>query len=171
MGGNIECNIPRLFYSLRVVVARLEVLPPLEGLDLLGALQAPEGAVLPEEGRLPGEEDDDVEEVLPVVAEGVGGHVRGEVKVRPGDHVEELAVVAQHLQPRSELCAPLQYVLFRMRLRAGYMVSIPDITNFLSVTCLRSRICLAGDPCFHVACRRIFTPYTIFAVGRGCSRT
>ena len=114
--------------SLRVVVARLEVLPSLEGLDLLGPLQPPEGAVLPEEGGLAGEEDDDVEEVLPVVAEGVGGHVRGEVEVRARDDVEVLPVVAQHLQPRAELGAPLQNVLLGVRLGESFNYPIQQIS-------------------------------------------
>ena len=49
--------------------------------------------VFNEERRFPGEEDDDVEQVFPVRADGVAGHVGREVDVGPGDDVQKLAVV------------------------------------------------------------------------------
>ena len=59
--------------------------------------------------------------------EGVGGDVGGEVEVRAGDDVEELAVVPQHLEPRSELGAPLQDVLLGMRLNMS--LNFPPESN------------------------------------------
>ena len=49
--------------------------------------------VFDEERRFPGEEDDDVEQVFPVRADGVAGNVGREVDVGPGDDVQKLAVV------------------------------------------------------------------------------
>ena len=49
--------------------------------------------VFDEERRFSGEEDDDVEQVFPVRADGVAGHVRREVDVGAGDDVQKLSVM------------------------------------------------------------------------------
>ena len=49
--------------------------------------------VFNEERRFPGGDDDDVEQVFPVRADGVAGNVGREVDVGPGDDVQKLAVV------------------------------------------------------------------------------
>ena len=63
-----------------------------------------------EEWGFPGEEDDDIEQIHPVRAEGVWGDVRGEVHVAARDDVEELAAGSQHPQPVHKLRTPLQNV-------------------------------------------------------------
>ena len=70
-----------------------------------------------EEWGFPGEEDDDVEQIHPVRAEGVWGDVRGEVHVAARDDIEELAAGSQHLQPVHKLRAPLQNVFLWVGLK------------------------------------------------------
>ena len=61
----------------------------------------PHPPVFHKEGWFPCKEDDNVKEVFPVRADGIAGHVRGEVDVRAGDDVQELPVVPQHLKIRT----------------------------------------------------------------------
>ena len=70
-----------------------------------------------EEWGFPGEEDDDIEQIHPVRAEGVGGDVRGEVHVAARDDVEELAAGSQHPQPVHKLRTPLQNVFLWVGLK------------------------------------------------------
>ena len=121
--------------NLRVEMVGVQILTASEWVHFLYTVQLPERSpgwgkfrylktvssnyVLPvyEEWGFPGEEDDDIEQIHPVRAEGVGGDVRGEVHVAARDDVEELAAGSQHPQPVHKLRTPLQNVFLWVGLK------------------------------------------------------
>ena len=95
--GVLEELVEVVPVALGVEVVGVQGVPASEGLHLLVSLQLPEWSPVYEERRLPGKENDDVEQVYPVLAQGVGRHVAGKVHVAASDDVEKLSICSQHL--------------------------------------------------------------------------
>ena len=87
-----------------------QVFPAFKRFHFLWSVESPKGSFFHEKGRLTREKYDYVEQIFPVVANGIVSYVGSKVIMGPSDDIEKFSIITEHLQPMTKLWLTLENV-------------------------------------------------------------